>query len=155
MTFYASHQLLVYRDFKNCCMKNMCYRNHRQIDLTPKCYWPLGCRNSTLRVCILKIHTSRNLEIQVLNFFKPDIFKALQQWFEFTTLTRLKYTIRSWTNRLLASVWYKTGTFQLVVVTIKGLPLPRNLKASIPLLRAFKWGTVCKFTSKGVKTARN
>ena len=63
--------------------------------------------------------------------------------------------IRSRTNRLLASVWYKTGTFQMVVVSIKGLPLPWDLKTSIPLLKAFKWGTVCKFTSKGVKTARS
>ena len=64
-------------------------------------------------------------------------------------------TIRSRTNRLLASVWYKTGTFQMVVVSMKGPPLPCDLKPSILLLRAFKWGTVCKFTSKGVQTARS
>ena len=66
-----------------------------------------------------------------------------------------KITIRSRTNRILASVWYKRGTFQMVMVSIKGLPLPWDLKASIPLLRAFKWGIVCRFTSKGVKTTRS
>ena len=52
-------------------------------------------------------------------------------------------SIRSRKNRLLASVWCKMSTFQMVVVSRKGLPLPWDLRASIPLLRAFEWGTVC------------
>ena len=65
------------------------------------------------------------------------------------------YTNRSKTNCSLGSVWSKMSTFQMGVVSRIVLPRQWQMKDSIPLLRAIKWGTVCKFISKGVKTTRS
>ena len=75
----------------------------------------------------------------IFDRLKSQFYNCLPFWGQ-TGVDRqtARHTIRSRTNRLLASVRYKTGTFQMVVVSIKGLPLPWDLKVSIPLLRAFK-----------------
>ena len=65
-----------------------------------------------------------------------------------------RYTNRSKTNCSLGSVWSKMSTFQMNLVSKKVLPCQLQLKDSRPLLR-IQWGVVCKFTSRGIKTARS
>ena len=56
-------------------------------------------------------------------------------------------------NRRLALLWGKIVLFKTVWRYLKVLPHPCPPQWSIPRVRAFKWGTVWRFISRGFKTA--
>ena len=108
------------------------------------------CQRTHNPLCALRTgewpekHFNGAFKLSKLPFDIPNSIIFVLKMQVCTLKVRSQYTIRSRTNRLLASVWYKISTFQMIVVSKIGLPLPWDLRASIPLLRAFKWGSVCR-----------
>ena len=95
--------------------------------------------------------------IAILNNFsyKNQSFKASFAYQDFAPIINSRIHVQIWSNEtVILSVYeVKWVIFKLIFCHLKMLARPWPLQCSIPRVRPFKWGTVWRFISSGMKTA--